>query len=128
MKLELNNQSLFLAYSLVLIAMGFSYGQGLGLGREIFTSILRAIVQLLLVGLVLDYIFGLKSFVFTSLLIVFMVLNAARTASKRAPAIENSFAISFLAIGISSLVTIAGLLATRSISYIPEQEIGRAHV
>ena len=75
--------SLMIASSLILISMFFSYSQKLKLEKEIFIGALRAVVQLTLVGYILNYIFGLKNPIFTTLLVLFMMLNAAQNASKR---------------------------------------------
>lgn len=53
--------SLLLASSLVVMTLFFSYWQKLGLGKEIIVGAVRAVIQLLIVGFVLDYIFGYQS-------------------------------------------------------------------
>ena len=58
--------SLFMASSLVIVTIFFSYTQKLKLEKEIIISVIRAIIQLVAVGYVLEYIFGLDSPVFTS--------------------------------------------------------------
>ena len=47
------------AFGLILIAIGIARWQGLGLAQRMFIGALRTIVQLMLVGYVLVYIFAL---------------------------------------------------------------------
>lgn len=74
--------SLLIASSLVLITLFFSYWQKLKLEKEIVISAIRAVLQLLVVGFVLDYIFGYNNPIFTALLLLFMIVNASQNASK----------------------------------------------
>ncbi len=75
--------SLFMASSLVIVTIFFSYTQKLKLEKEIIISVIRAIIQLVAVGYVLEYIFGLDSPVFTTLLLLLMIFNASLNAAKR---------------------------------------------
>jgi putative ABC transport system permease protein len=115
--------SLLAASSLVMIAIGFSYYQRLKLEKEILVSIVRAVLQLLAVGYVLEYIFGMKNPVFTTLIILFMMLNAAYNAAKRGEGIQNGFAISFVSILAGTVVSLSVLLLSGSIKYEPYQMI-----
>lgn len=49
-----------LAALLILVNAAISLGLGLGLGRRLLVAAVRTVVQLLLVGLVLDWVFGLS--------------------------------------------------------------------
>lgn len=75
-------QSLLISSVLVLVTLSFAYWQKLRLTKEILISVLRAIVQLVAVGYVLQYVFGLHSPWFTTLLLLFMIFNAAVNANK----------------------------------------------
>lgn len=81
--------SLLIASSLVLITLIFSYWQKLKLERETVISVVRAILQLVAVGYVLEYVFGLQNPLFTTLLLVFMTFNAAYNAAKRGKGIKK---------------------------------------
>lgn len=109
--------SLLFASSLVLITLFFSYWQKLKLEKEIVISVIRAVVQLILVGYVLEYIFGLKNPLFTTFLLIFMIFNAAWNAAKRGKSIRNAFVISFAAIAAGTMITIAILLLSNTIQY-----------
>ncbi|EHI68575.1 ABC transporter permease [Streptococcus ictaluri] len=115
--------SLLLTSLLVLITLLFSYWQQLSLEKEIILSVSRAVLQLFIVGLVLEYIFGYDSMLFTSGLLLFMLTNAAYNAAKRGTGIKNSFWISFLAIGIGALITLAILIWSGILSFVPNQVI-----
>lgn len=61
MNLAVNNTSLFLAAMLVLVALGISLWQKLGLDRDIVIGVVRAVVQLFIVGYLLKYIFRVNN-------------------------------------------------------------------
>lgn len=115
--------SLLFASSLVLITLVFSYWQRLKLEKDILISVLRAVVQLVAVGFVLEQIFGLDNPLFTTLLLLFMMINAAYNASRRGRAIRNGFLVSFAAIATGSIVTLAILVISGAIRYEPYQII-----
>lgn len=119
----MDTSSLLLSSSLVFIALLFSYSQKLGLEKEIITGVVRAIVQLVIVGYLLNYIFGLKSPIFTTLLLLFMTFNAAYNAAKRGKAIKNGLLISFISISFGTLTTLSILLLSGAIKYEPYQII-----
>lgn len=116
---NLSIYSLLIASSLVMISMLISYSQKLNLEKDTFISVLRAIIQLTVVGYVLNYIFGLKSPVFTTFLILFMIFNAAWNAKKRGKNIRNALWISFIAITSGTAITLSILVLSGSIKYEP---------
>jgi putative ABC transport system permease protein len=109
--------SLFIASALVLVTLFFSYSQKLKLEKEIVISVIRAIIQLVAVGYVLEYVFGFESPVFTTLLLLFMTFNAAYNASKRGKAIKNSLLISFMSIAAGSSITLGVLVFSKALKY-----------
>ncbi|NSW89549.1 MAG: iron export ABC transporter permease subunit FetB [Firmicutes bacterium] len=119
----INITSLLIASSLVLVTLFFSYSQKLKLEKETIISVIRAVIQLVAVGYVLEYIFGLKNPIFTTLLLLFMTFNAAYNAAKRGKAIKNGLTISFLSIAAGTLVTLAILIFSKTIQYEPYQII-----
>lgn len=121
--MEISNLSLILSSSLVFIALLFSYFQKLNLEKDIIISMVRATIQLLIVGYFLEYIFNLKSIYTTTIIVLFMIINASLTASKRAKEIKHSVLISFFSIFSATLITLFILIITKSIKYIPSQVI-----
>lgn len=113
----MSNSSLLIAFSLVIVSMGFSYFQKLKLEKETLIGAIRAVIQLTLVGFVLDYVFGLKNPIFTTLLLLFMLVNAAINASNRGKEIKNGFIISFIAIGFGTVLTLAVLIVSGALKY-----------
>jgi putative ABC transport system permease protein len=119
----INITSLLIASSLVFVTLFFSYWQKLKLEKETIISVIRAVVQLIAVGYVLEYVFGFKNPLFTTLLLLFMTFNAAYNAAKRGKAIKKGLVISFLAISSGTIVTLAILIFSGIIRYEPYQII-----
>jgi putative ABC transport system permease protein len=74
---------LSLAAGLVLIAIGISRWQGLGLARDLALGALRTVVQLVLVGYVLVYIFALDRWYLVIAALLLMLAVATGTAVGR---------------------------------------------
>ena len=88
---NITNESLALSMVLVLIAILVSYREKLALEKDIIWSICRAIVQLIIVGYVLKYIFNVDHAVLTLLMVLFICFNAAWNAKKRSKYIDKAF-------------------------------------
>lgn len=119
----MNTSSLLISSSLVLVALLFSYFQKLKLEKEIIISVIRAVVQLVIVGYLLNYIFGFENPIFTTLLLLFMAFNAAYNAAKRGKAIKNGLLISFISISLGTVITLSILVFSGAIKYEPYQII-----
>ncbi|HFH7673672.1 TPA: iron export ABC transporter permease subunit FetB [Streptococcus agalactiae] len=115
--------SLLMASSLVLITLFFSYWQKLNLEKEVIISAIRAVIQLLAVGFLLDYIFGYQNPIFTALLMLFMIINASYNAAKRGKGINKGFVISFIAIGSGTIITVSVLIFSGILKFVPNQMI-----
>lgn len=115
--------SLVIASSLVGIALLFSYWQKLELEKDTLISVLRAILQLVAVGFLLELIFGLENPLFTALLLIVMTFNASWNASKRGRGIPKALQISFISISAGALVTFSVLLFSNTIQFTPYQMI-----
>jgi putative ABC transport system permease protein len=120
---DISIPSLLLTSSLVLVTLFFSYWQRLKLEKDILIGVARAVVQLVLVGFVLEYVFGFRNPLFTTLLLLFMIFNAAVNAAKRGKAVKNGLAISFVSILCGAVATLAVLLLSGIIAYEPDQII-----
>ncbi len=115
--------SLLMASSLILITLFFSYWQKLKLEKEVLVSVIRAVIQLAAVGYLLEYIFGLENPIFTTLLLLFMICNAAYNAAIRGKVIKNGFVISFFSISCGTGITLTVLVLSGAIQYEPYQVI-----
>ncbi len=120
---NITNESLALALILVVVALLVSKKEKLGLEKDIIWSVARAIVQLVIVGYVLKYIFDINNGVLTVLMVLFICVNAALNAKKRSRNIDNGFVISFVAIATGTTLTLTVLLLSRSIEFLPMQVI-----
>lgn len=120
-QLAVNNTSLLFAFLLVLIAVGISYKEKLNLSKDIFYSIFRAVLQLVIVGYVLKYIFQVNNGILTAAMSLFIVLNAAWNAHKRNPNTRKQYWTSLLAIFVSTYVTMGVLILSGAIKFIPSQ-------
>ncbi|MGB9097144.1 iron efflux ABC transporter permease subunit FetB [Erwinia sp.] len=120
---NITNESLGLALILVVIALLVSKKEKLGLEKDIVWSIARAIVQLIVVGYVLKYIFDLNNSWLTVLMVLFICVNAALNARKRSRNIGNAFVLSFIAITSSTTLTLVILVLSGSIEFMPMQVI-----
>ncbi|KUQ54509.1 hypothetical protein AWI17_14845 [Enterobacter asburiae] len=123
---NITNESLAFSMVLVLIAIVVSYREKLGLEKDIVWSICRAVVQLIIVGYVLKYIFNVNHAVLTLLtllMVLFICFNAAWNAKKRSKYIDKAFISSFIAITTGTALTLAVLVLSGSIAFTPMQVI-----
>ncbi|SAG40818.1 inner membrane protein YbbM [Enterobacter asburiae] len=120
---NITNESLAFSMVLVLIAIVVSYREKLALEKDIVWSICRAVVQLIIVGYVLKYIFNVNHAVLTLLMVLFICFNAAWNAKKRSKYIDKAFISSFIAITTGTALTLAVLVLSGSIAFTPMQVI-----
>lgn len=118
---QISIPTLAMASVLVLIALGFSYWQQLKLEKEIIIGVIRAIIQLVIVGYLLDYIFGYNHPIFTTGLVFIMIINASYNAAKRGKVIKNGWLLSFVAITIGAGTTLLVLVLSGALDYVPNQ-------
>ena len=123
MNLEISNTSLLFATGLVLVALGVVYKEKLGLGKEILWGVFRAVIQLVIVGYVLGYVFKLDNIFVTVIMALVIVFNASYNAAKRSQGIPKAFKISFLAIMTATALTLAILLLSGSVVFTPSQVV-----
>ncbi|WP_075180947.1 iron export ABC transporter permease subunit FetB [Pantoea sp. 1.19] len=119
----ITNGSLLLSLALVLIALAVSQREKLGLGKDILIGVGRAVVQLILVGFVLKYIFQLDNTWLTLSMVLFICVNAAANARKRSQNSEYALYIAFTAITVSTTLTLLILVFSGAIAFVPMQVI-----
>ncbi|HFI0254472.1 TPA: iron export ABC transporter permease subunit FetB [Streptococcus suis] len=123
MNVTVDNLSLALIFGLVLVAMGISQKEKLGLTKDIFMAVVRTVLQLIFVGYVLKFIFQ-ASTVFLSLAMVLIILyNASVQANKRNPNGKKSLLHPFLALLVATGLTLTILVLSGAIQFIPSQVI-----
>ncbi|MEZ4389294.1 MAG: iron export ABC transporter permease subunit FetB [Candidatus Krumholzibacteriia bacterium] len=106
------NQAIALGYGdlavaalLLLVAGGVSVGLGLGLGRQLLLAAVRTVVQLLLVGYVLAFVFGLGTLPAMLAMAAVMIVAAARAAVRRpARTYRGAFGHAFVTLLLAGLV------------------------
>jgi putative ABC transport system permease protein len=107
----------------VVVAMGISMWQKLGLQKDLLIAVIRSTVQLLLVGYVLKMIFDMKSPVYTILMLGLMVVVAALNAKKRGAWITGIFWRLTVAIALTAVVSLSFMLAVGIIPFTPQYVI-----
>ncbi|GAB5052229.1 ABC transporter permease [Pediococcus ethanolidurans] len=123
MNLDVNNWSLTLALLLVMIALWIGYREKLGIDREIIIGVIRAVIQLFVVGYLLKYIFKVNNVFLTFAMLLIIIFNASWNAQKRSNGMTNALVISFVAILVSTGVTLGVLILSGAIKLIPSQVI-----
>ncbi|BDR56142.1 ABC transporter permease [Xylocopilactobacillus apis] len=121
--LKISNLSLALAALMVTITLIISYYQKLRLNKEIIWSIFRAIVQLIIIGFALRFIFKVNNLFLTILMMIFIVVNAAYNGKKRAHGINHAFLISFVGLFCGTAITVSLMLLTKVMKPAPFQTI-----
>lgn len=101
------------ALVLVAVAIGISRWQSLALERHLGVAVVRAFVQLLLIGYALDLIFAAENPLWMILIISVMVSVAGLTAGGRGKGIPHSKVIATLSVALSVLFTLGSLLLLR---------------
>lgn len=115
--------SVFFAFLLVVATLLISYKEQLKLEKEIIISTLRMVVQLVLVGMLLQWLFGFEQYWVTILMVLFMNLNAAWNASKRGKGLPRSFRNALIAINLSSFLALTVMVGSGTLKFIPDQII-----
>lgn len=115
--------SLVIASVLLVIPIFISYKEKLELEKEIVVSMLRAIIQLIFVGYILDFVFGVENTIFTMILVAIMIFNAALNTKKRGEGIKNVVLISFISLIIGTSITLAVLVFSGAIKFVPNEII-----
>lgn len=114
----MDTTALVISSVLILIPLYISYKEELDLQKEIIVSMLRAVIQLTIVGYLLDFIFGLESSICIIILVLIMMINAAVNTKNKAGQINNVVAISFLGISIGTTITISVLIMSGAIEFV----------
>ncbi|RDY23739.1 iron export ABC transporter permease subunit FetB [Romboutsia maritimum] len=115
--------SLVLASVLLLAPIIISYKENLNLEKDIIVSVLRAIIQLFIIGYILEYIFKVQNKLLIIIMVTIIVTNASCNTVKKSENINKSFFISFIAIGISTFIIMSVLILSKAINFVPNEVI-----
>ena len=103
-------ESLMIAYGLIAIALIISWHNKLTLEKEVVYGSLRATVQLVIMGFLLEAILKIDNYFYLGLILLAMAGIAATISGKRGEQIPHAFGIAFTGILIGSVITF-GVLA-----------------
>jgi putative ABC transport system permease protein len=112
------------AIVMVAVAVALSLWQGVGIERDIVIASIRAFLQLMAIGYVIDFIFGTQSLALVLLMIAAMVAFAGFTSGRRLRGLPYNYLIATGAIGIASTLTLVlmvvlGIISTEARYLIP---------
>lgn len=105
-----------LTFVLIIIAIGLSYYQKLGVEKEIGVASVRTVIQLMIMGYILDYVLRIESLLVVITILICMILFGAYTSSKRSYQIEGVFFISFISILFGVLISLGVVVFANDIS------------
>ena len=121
--LAVSNLSLFLSFALVMVSVGISMKEHLGLTKDVFYSVARAIIQLTIVGYILKYIFKINNTWLTIVITLLIIFNASWNANKRDPNPDRKLWQSFVALLVGTYITLGVLMLSKTIKLVPMQII-----
>ncbi|CAJ2632714.1 protein aluminum sensitive 3-like [Trifolium pratense] len=107
------------ATAVVFLAVGLSFSQKLGLEVEMIIAILRAFVQLSIIGFVLQFIFNQESSGWILLAYLFMVSIAGYTAGQRAKQVPRGKYVAGASILTGTAITMFVLVALSVFPFTP---------
>lgn len=84
MNLIVSPLALSFAIILVIIALGINLHEKIGLEKDMVVGVVRAVIQLTVVGYVLTYVIKVDRVWLTILMVLIIIFNAALNAKKRA--------------------------------------------
>ena len=103
-------ESLMIAYGLIAIALFISWHNRLTLEKEVIYASLRATVQLVIMGFLLEMILTIDNYLYLALILLAIAAVAATISGKRGEKIPHATGIAFTGILIGSVITFAVLI------------------
>ncbi|HDB3206778.1 TPA: iron export ABC transporter permease subunit FetB [Staphylococcus aureus] len=120
----MSNTALGLTALLLVIPIIISYKEGLHIIKDLIVATLRAVVQLIILGFLLHYIFKINDKWLLILCVLVIIINASwNTISRASPVMHHVFWISFLAIFIGTALPLPGTVATGAIHFTANEVI-----
>ncbi|MDT3920278.1 MULTISPECIES: ABC transporter permease [Staphylococcus] len=120
----MSTTALALTGLLLLFPIIVSYKEKLHIIKDLLIATVRAIIQLIILGFLLHFIFGVNQ---TWLLIVFVlviIINASwNTISRASPVMHHVFWISFVSIFVGVALPLVGVVLTGAIEFKPNEVI-----
>jgi len=120
----MSNTALGLTALLLVIPIIISYKEGLHIIKDLIVATLRAVVQLIILGFLLHYIFKINDKWLLVLCVFVIIVNASwNTISRSSPVMHHVFWISFVAIFVGMALPLAGTIATGAIQFTANEVI-----
>ncbi|WP_407803129.1 ABC transporter permease [Staphylococcus aureus] len=120
----MSNTALGLTALLLVIPIIISYKEGLHIIKDLIVATLRAVVQLIILGFLLHYIFKNNDKWLLVLCVFVIIVNASwNTISRSSPVMHHVFLISFVAIFVGTALPLAGTIATGAIQFTANEVI-----
>lgn len=120
----MSNTALGLTALLLVIPIIISYKEGLHIIKDLIVATLRAVVQLIILGFLLHYIFKINDKCLLVLCVFVIIVNASwNTISRSSPVMHHVFLISFVAIFVGTALPLAGTIATGAIQFTANEVI-----
>jgi putative ABC transport system permease protein len=111
------------ALALVVLAAIISRWQTLDLEKQMLVAVIRAFIQLTLIGYALTYIFDTDNPFLVLLIITVMTLIAGYTSGKRAAGVPHARSVALLSISIGAALTLGLLVGLNVFEFTPQQII-----
>lgn len=120
----MSNTALGLTALLLVIPIIISYKEGLHIIKDLIVATVRAVVQLIILGFLLHYIFKINDKWLLVLCVFVIIVNASwNTISRSSPVMHYVFLISFVAIFVGTALPLAGTIATGAIQFTANEVI-----
>ncbi|GBV76801.1 ABC transporter permease [Staphylococcus aureus] len=120
----MSNTALGLTALLLVIPIIISYKEGLHIIKDLIVATVRAVVQLIILGFLLHYIFKINDKWLLVLCVFVIIVNASwNTISRSSPVMHHIFLISFVAIFVGTALPLAGTIATGAIQFTANEVI-----
>ncbi|HIE4082291.1 TPA: ABC transporter permease [Staphylococcus aureus] len=120
----MSNTALGLTALLLVIPIIISYKEGLYIIKDLIVATVRAVVQLIILGFLLHYIFKINDKWLLVLCVFVIIVNASwNTISRSSPVMHHVFLISFVAIFVGTALPLAGTIATGAIQFTANEVI-----
>jgi UDP-glucose/iron transport system permease protein len=109
--------------TLVILAALISRWQSLDLEKQMLVAVVRAFIQLTLIGFALTYIFDVDNPLMLLLIILIMISIAGFTSGKRAVGVPHARSVALLSIFTGAALTLGLLVAFGVFDFTPQQII-----
>lgn len=120
----MSNTALGLTALLLVIPIIISYKEGLHIIKDLIVATLREVVQLIILGFLLHYIFKINDKWLLVLCVFVIIVNASwNTISRSSPVMHHVFLISFVAIFVGTALPLVGTIATGAIQFTANEVI-----